>query len=382
MALTPQSAGDVGVRIERGACRVFVAFDVGNAIDLDAAEAALTAVAPSRETLSQRRRNPVSLQFRPAPVQVTLPIEPLPVCAQSSWRSTGEVECTLFDFGAISVAYRIDLAGVALDDLPRLAADLYESASLSADARARVERLVNSLGPSVSRASVSAVAEDYAVYELCALRHQGGDDLAALDRHAPVLASILRAADEPLGRDEIDDALSCRACYGARDAVWIDWNAAMVLDSAAADTIAVLEFANVQLLEMRFIDDRLDGVLDRSYHVIAVGSAQPFLQRNRDKERRRLAALQIDSVMLFEGVSNAVKLVGDQFLARVYRLAARRFHLPEWETSITRKLDTVQSLYEKLADDQANRRMEVLEWIIILLFVVSIVLPFVVGGGK
>ena len=42
----------------------------------------------------------------------------------------------------------------------------------------------------------------------------------------------------------------------------------------------------------------------------------------------------------------------------------------------------MQSLYEKLADDQANRRMEVLEWIIILLFVVSIVLPFVVGGGK
>ena len=41
----------------------------------------------------------------------------------------------------------------------------------------------------------------------------------------------------------------------------------------------------------------------------------------------RLATLQTDSALLFEGVNNALKLVGDQYLARVYRAVSQRFHL-------------------------------------------------------
>jgi hypothetical protein len=100
-------------------------------------------------------------------------------------------------------------------------------------------------------------------------------------------------------------------------------------------------------------------------------------------ERRRLAALQMESAVLFEGVNNALKLVGDQHLARLYAAAAKRFHLADWDRSIMRKLHTVEGLYQKLADEQATRRMEVLEWIIIVLIAVSIVLPFFPGqGGK
>jgi hypothetical protein len=43
----------------------------------------------------------------------------------------------------------------------------------------------------------------------------------------------------------------------------------------------------------------------------------------------RVAQMQVDSAMLFEGVNNALKLLGDQYLARVYRLASQRFHLEE-----------------------------------------------------
>ena len=44
------------------------------------------------------------------------------------------------------------------------------------------------------------------------------------------------------------------------------------------------------------------------------------------------------------------------------------------EEGISRKLATLDSIYAKTADRAASRRMEVLEWIIILLFVLSIVL--------
>jgi uncharacterized Rmd1/YagE family protein len=85
----------------------------------------------------------------------------------------------------------------------------------------------------------------------------------------------------------------------------------------------------------------------------------------------------VDSAVLFEGVNNVLKLLGDQYLARLYRLVAQRFHLAEWDGSILRKLATLESIYQKISDEISGRRMELLEWIIIILFVISIVLPFI-----
>jgi hypothetical protein len=104
------------------------------------------------------------------------------------------------------------------------------------------------------------------------------------------------------------------------------------------------------------------------------------LQHVRDS-LRRIARLQIENAILFESVNNAIKMIGDQFLARVYRMAARRLHLDEWDASILRKLETLESIYEKLKDETTTRRMELLEWIIIALFLISIVLPFFGGAG-
>ena len=97
---------------------------------------------------------------------------------------------------------------------------------------------------------------------------------------------------------------------------------------------------------------------------------------------RRIASLQMDAALLFESINNALKLMGDQYLARVYRLAAKRFHLEDWDQSIQRKVSTLEGIYRKMADDQSTRRMEVLEWIIIVLIAVSIVLPFVTSAAK
>ncbi len=82
-------------------------------------------------------------------------------------------------------------------------------------------------------------------------------------------------------------------------------------------------------------------------------------------------------------LNNALKLVGDEHLARLYAAAARRFHLADWDLSILRKLRTVDDLSQKLADEASARRMEVLEWIIIILIAASMVIPFLPGlGGK
>src|SRR2546421_3839049 len=86
-----------------------------------------------------------------------------------------------------------------------------------------------------------------------------------LTRHAAQLAQILRAESRELSTDEVIDALSHRISFGKDDVAIVDWNAALVVDKEAEDVLNVLEFANVELLEMRFLDQRLDDALGLAY---------------------------------------------------------------------------------------------------------------------
>src|SRR5438094_347309 len=134
----------------------------------------------------------------------------------------------------------------------------------------------------------------------------------------------------------------------------------------------------VELLEMRYLDQQLDDALDESYDTLSRrdGLWLPGVTR---ADLRRIGQLQVDNAVLFEGVNNALKLLGDQYLARVYRLVSERFHLAEWDASILRKLQTLESIYQKLSDQSANRRTEALEGIIIARIAAQILIPFVPG---
>ena len=156
------------------------------------------------------------------------------------------------------------------------------------------------------------------------------------------------------------------------------------MDTDPDNVLAVLEFANVELLELRFLDDRLDDALEQSERLTARRRVPAWLPAPTARAMNRIAEFQMESVLLFEDVNNTLKLLGDQYLARVYRAAAQRLHLPDWDAIILRKLQTLESIYQRTADQQMQLRMELLEWIIIVLIAISIVLPFLpwVVGGK
>jgi uncharacterized Rmd1/YagE family protein len=80
---------------------------------------------------------------------------------------------------------------------------------------------------------------------------------------------------------------------------------------------------------------------------------------------------------MLERVTNALKVFGEEYLARIYKLAARRFQLDAMETAISRKLATIESIYQKLSDRAASIRMELLEWVVIILIATEIVLGIV-----
>ena len=141
-----------------------------------------------------------------------------------------------------------------------------------------------------------------------------------------------------------------------------------MVDSSPEDVLTVLEFANVELVEMRFLDQRLDDALDQAYEMLAHRRlSRLWWPGFAHRELRVLGELQVENALLFEGVNNALKLVGDQYLARLYRAASERFHMAEWDATILRKLDALDRLYVKLSDLANALRLEALEWIIVLL---------------
>src|SRR5262249_22061451 len=182
---------------------------------------------------------------------------------------------------------------------------------------------------------------------------------------------------QPLCDEEVKESLRLHLRYGEADLFVADWPAAFLLDDEqeSADTLQTVEFANLQLLEYRYIDDRLDELMSRARGLLPSGgrSRWPF-RRTLDAGVRLLGGLRVEAVTLFERTGNVLKLVGDQYLARVYRLLAARFHLREWERNIQRKLEAVEGVYEVLSNQSSAFRTEFLEIIVIILIAVEIVL--------
>lgn len=362
------------VLVKNARCHILFAYDIGLSINLEEAARRITAN-KERGAIRHRLRAPQYLEYRPAPLRVSQDAASFTLGPYSTDPS---VEATLYDFGAISLRYRIPLEG-RLGEFLQLSEDLYENQELLADSRRRIEQLVAALKPAIERPSISSEGEDYLIFDVEEWVTQG--DSPAWANQNQTIAKILRSERGPLSDQEVKDATSYHLSFAPDDVAIIDWNGALLFGRQMEDVRAVLEFANVELLEMRLLDRQLDDALDQAYAALSATPPQrPWagfrLPGSLEADSKRIAQLQVDSAILLERVTNTLKLVGDQYLARVYRLVSQRFHLEEWDGSITRKLNTLDSIYGKLNDRAAVRRMETLEWIIIVLIAVSIAVSF------
>lgn len=351
----------------RGTAHVLFARDLGARIDLAAARERLGGPATAA-TIGRRHSAPAWFEFDPPPLRVATPCAAV---AAGAWRSTPEVESVLHDFGALSLGFCVPF-DIPLDELPGLACELAASEAFAARADAQAADLSRRLGDALHQARLDPLVEDYLVLHI--LPREGDPPPAALlAAQRALLAGALRLERQPLSAQEVDDALASPVSYAPDDLALVDWNVAIVLDHDASAARAVLEFANVQLLEMRFLDRRLDESLDRSWELLLARRLADRL-RGPGPAMERVARLQVDAALLHERVTNALKLLGDQYLARLWAQASRRLRLPDWNTGILHKLETLDRIHGQLADRAATLRLEALEWIVIALIALSIVL--------
>lgn len=361
----------------RGDCIVLFAFDVGQSVDLARAETMVVGF-ERLDRLVVRGAASTEIQAVPRPLRLRRSGERLRVGARELDIA---LDVLVYDFGGLSVAYRFPHAG-RLSTWIELAADVLASRELVQDARARVAALLASISTAIEKPDLSATLEDYVIYRFDPPGERGAAERWC-DARAADLARLLRAEAGELSGQEVADALGSRVAFGTTDLAIVDWNAAVLFDSEPEELVAVLEFANLQLCELRFLDRQLDHALDQAYESLVRRVWRGVhLPGAFDRELARVSRHQVDAAVLYERVTNALKLYNDQYLARVYRQASTRLRLAEWSANILRKLETLDGIYQKIQDRAESRRMEALEWIIIVLIAISMVLPFLPGYGS
>jgi len=356
-------------QIVSGTVTALFAFDIGYEVALEQLSR-LPSSAPV-QPLSPKKQTPTFLQYSKPPLTVQLG-ETRPLISEP-----GRAQVTVFDFGAASIAYQWSLPtgreALSLADLQSLSRTLY-GLNLETQAKEQIQVFLEENRSAIIRPELSPLIEDYYLFIIERL-DQPLSAANLLERHGPIIAQVLRFETQPLSQEQQAEALNQRLSYYTNDLVIVDWNAALVYDPDYRDTVNVLELLNVELLEARYIDEQLDRSIS-DYQKIAVKqrvSLVPLHAPNR-KAIQALAELRLESLVLAEKVDNALKLIGDLYLARVHAMAARRLYLQDWESAISRKLDIIASLYQLLTDRVRTTQSQTLELIIIALILVEILM--------
>lgn len=354
--------------IQKGHIVALFAFDIGEEIDLEQLRQ-LTAAVPA-QPLSRKKQTPAYLQY-PNPPQI-LPLGAAP----ELFSVAGTSQLTAFDFGAVSLAYRWALpSDLRLDELPRLSRALYEY-GLQTQARATMQAMLTRISSAITRPALAELMEDYFLFILEELDTAGSRE-EWLQQHRSRLAQTLRFETAPLSQAQQAEALSQSISYYQNDLVLLDWNAAIICDRDYEDTASVLELLNVELLEARYIDARLDARIAEYAKLIRRRTEWPIPFRTPYKRAiQELAELRLESSLLTERVDNSLKLIGDLYLARLHAAATQRFYLHEWERTIAHKLEIISEFYQLLTDRVRTAQSQTLELIIILLILVELVLAF------
>jgi hypothetical protein len=342
------------LEIADGAVRAYYLFDVADTIDLRA----LTALG------TQSPAAVAYLHFAVPPITASL--------GDADIAGMGcSVRLKLYDYGVMSLRLTFPANG-SWNAFAAIANRLRTDEAASRFAEATVLRIRDEYAHAFDEPH-DPLIEDYFALEIGRFREEI-DAQTLLAEHRIEIANVLAGEQKRLSNSETEETLRTRFSYHEDDLTIVQWDTAFVYDRAdSARAIQdILEFANSQLLELRTYDALLDRELDAIYK-LQPGRPSRSLRGSREAERAAtLRYLIVDVLELMDRSSNALKVVGDAYYARIYRSAAARLGLGDWQRQIDAKLASVGDMYRFFSDQARSSRDEFLEIIIIVLIALEL----------
>lgn len=353
------------LEITTGAVRAYYLFDVADTIDLTIVSALGGEGRAASRLPSNAQSSAAYLQFPVPPIVAPLPDADI-----------GGLTCSMrlkvYDYGVMSLRLTFEAAGT-WSDFVALADRVRADERIGEFAEKTILQICNTHANALDDRHEPLV-EDYFILEVQRFT-EAIDAETLLDDHSRALAGLLLGERKRLSTTEAEEVLRTRFSYHEDDLTIVQWDTAFVYDrqESARAIEDILEFANSQLLELRTYDAQLDGELDGIYKL---GSGRPVRSLRGRVEAEQASSLRyliVDILELIDRSSNALKVVGDAYYARIYRTAANRLGLADWQRQIDTKLASVNDIYRFLSDQSRAQRDEFLELIIIALIALELI---------
>lgn len=171
------------------------------------------------------------------------------------------------------------------------------------------------------------------------------------------------------------DSLRHTLSYGDDDLTILSWDTALLISpEPVGDMIELIEFANVEALELRYYDRVLTAQMERMYDDIESVDRSSRWRRLRQYHSimTRLLETQADISEITEKAENLIKITEDVYYARVYSAALDVLRISQWRASVKRRIDVIRENYGMLSDEVNIQYSHLLEIVIILLIAIEI----------
>jgi hypothetical protein len=274
------------------------------------------------------------------------------------------VTARIYDVGVISFCFTCDNGGGGTPELERIAFLFPHQEGLGDYFVQYLMTLGELIRPHIRSFALNPdFYEDYTIF-ITGRRDDTFDPVPLLLGERTVIAPSLR--QELLG-----NSLS----YTPDDLAVLSWDAAFLCDpDPPADIIDLIEFANVQVLELRYYDRELTRQMEKMYDDIE--DAERLSQFSRIRRYHAimtgLMETQAEISETIEKVDNLIKVTEDVYYARVYAAALRVMRSGPWSESVNRKIAVIRETYAMLSDEVRIQHSHFLEWIVIFLIAFEI----------
>lgn len=376
--------------VNRGRVICYRIFDVADELVLAEAEELLLRAQVARASMVMRPpplRKTGALAVAAVPLHVDVGTRRI-VLPEIERSLLAHVSVNLFDYGKISVVFEVPIRqGTPLDEMRPVCQELYESAVLTKMAQEECATYMQRVETALRRHVAEVDPRDKEEVGRSRMESFTIIFVEELDQK-PLAKEVLawsglpkliigESAERPLGEKQIRDTMQNTDGYLDNDLVVIDWNSAFVLEpSGSRDIPDILEFSRSMLLQLLVYDDQLDVELRHIYQEFSKrrgGMVSIFSSRYR-KLAHDVSARLIEVTEFNERIENSFKIIGDYYLARIYRTAVTRFGVPIVRESVARKHELVEKVYDMLKGEVELLRGQAMELTIVLLIIFEVAL--------
>jgi hypothetical protein len=335
-------------------------FDTGKEIDLVRLEETLAASLNTARA-GFVRVDPKSMSMEVPPVLLRLD----PIYLEKSGREfTFNSFAKLYDIGAISICFAFENRD-SDDDIEETALLFAGQEGLSDHFLAALEYLKGILSTQNPNLAIDPdFFEDYTIYTTD--RMEGPYD--------PVV--LLTGEKVHFSQQTRDEVLKNALSYAIDDRSVLSWDSALLISpDIPHDIIDLIEFANVEVFELRYYDRELSRLMEKMY--IDIESADRLSRILRMQKYHLIMASLMESYAeiseVTEKINNLIKITEDIYYARVYAVALKVLRSGQWTESVDRRIEVIQRNYAMLSDEVNIQHSNFLEWIIIILIALEFV---------